>query len=161
MVMEICPVLDKLYNNKYDKILKLIINGIMKLKFMIDWDKKSIERIDRHYREVLYPSINFTYFCRHFEEIYKVLLNEEEILPDILNDITFYTFNGINARYKILVNADEDKKNAEKLLSKITEQKLKRQEARNRGLSEYHSFIIREVEDFIEKYPFWKEMLRY
>ena len=67
---------------------------------MIDWDAAEIKMIDKHYREVLEPSIDFIYFCQHFEEMYKVTTSDGVLLPDILNDITFYTLNGINAKYK-------------------------------------------------------------
>lgn len=39
-------------------------------------------------------------------------------------------------------------------------QRANRQYARNNGIDEYYKFIVEEVEDFIEKYPFWKELLR-
>lgn len=128
---------------------------------MIDWDIKEIEKIEQHYKKTLNPSLNLTYFCRHFEEIYRLLTDEEELLPDILNDITYYTFNGINAKYKVLISADKDKQQTEKLLARRMKQRAQRQEARNKGLTEYHNFIINEVEEFIKKYPYWKELLRY
>ncbi|MBR0471918.1 MAG: hypothetical protein IJI98_04390 [Methanosphaera sp.] len=128
---------------------------------MIDWDIKEIEKIEQHYKKTLNPSLNLTYFCRHFEEIYRLLTDEEELLPDILNDITYYTFNGINAKYKVLISVDKDKQQTEKLLARRMKQKAQRQEARNKGLTEYHNFIINEVEEFIKKYPYWKELLRY
>jgi len=39
-------------------------------------------------------------------------------------------------------------------------QRAQRQEARNNGLDEYYNFIIKEIEDFIKIYPFWKELLK-
>ena len=128
---------------------------------MIDWDIKEIEKIEQHYKKTLNPSLNLTYFCRHFEEIYRLLTDEEELLPDILNDITYYTINGINAKYKVLISADTDKQQTEKLLARRMKQRAQRQEARNKGLTEYHNFIIKEVAEFIKKYPYWKELLRY
>ncbi|WP_323735554.1 hypothetical protein PXD04_06550 [Methanosphaera sp. ISO3-F5] len=128
---------------------------------MIDWDIKEIEKIEQHYKKTLNPSLNLTYFCRHFEEIYRLLTDEEELLPDILNDITYYTINGINAKYKVLISADTDKQQTEKLLARRMKQRAQRQEARNKGLTEYHKFIIKEVAEFIKKYPYWKELLRY
>lgn len=126
---------------------------------MIDWDMKEILEIDKHYKKVLNPSVNLIYFCRHFEEIYRMTANEKEIIPDIFNDITYYTFNGVNARYKLLFGAEEDKEISEVLLIKRMKQRAKRQEARNKGLDEYYDFMIKEVEEFVVKYPFWKELL--
>lgn len=127
---------------------------------MIDWDTKAIEKIEKHYQKILKPSINFNYFCRHFEEIYRMSTNEGVLIPDIFNDITYYTFNGVNARYKLLFGAEEDKEITEKLLVKRMKQRAQRQEARNNGLDEYYKFIIKEIEDFIKIYPFWKELLK-
>jgi hypothetical protein len=127
---------------------------------MIDWDAAEIKMIDKHYREVLEPSIDFIYFCQHFEEMYKVTTSDGVLLPDILNDITFYTLNGINAKYKILVFTKDDEELTEKLTSKRMEQRAKRQEAHSKGLTEYHEFILGEVKDFVEKYPFWNRLLR-
>lgn len=128
---------------------------------MIDWDIKELEKIEKHYKTILNPSINITYFCRHFEEIYILITNEEELLPDILNDLTYYTINGINAKHKILFGADIDKEVTEKLVNKRMKQIAHRQEAREEGLTEYYNFMTREVEDFVSKYPFWKELLSY
>lgn len=128
---------------------------------MIDWDIRELEKIEKHYKTILNPSINITYFCRHFEEIFVLLTSEEELLPDILNDLTFYTLNGVNAKYKILIAAERDKEVTEKLLIKRMKQRADRQKARNKGLSDYYNFIISEIEEFIEKYPFWKDLLFY
>ena len=127
---------------------------------MIDWDFNEIDKIDKHYRKVLKPAINFNYFCRHFEEIYLMSIDDELIIPDIFNDITYYTFNGINAKDKLLFAADKEKKVTEKLLSKRMAQKARRQASRNMGMESYYKFITGEVEAFVKKYPFWKELLR-
>lgn len=127
---------------------------------MIDWDMKLIEKIDQHYNEIISPSVNLIYFCRHFEEIYRMTLDDEVLIPDIFNDITFYTYNGINAKYKMLFFAKHEEQTTEKLLAKRMEQRAKRQEARQKGLDEYYSFMIEEVQDFIKKYPFWNNLLR-
>lgn len=127
---------------------------------MIDWDLTTIKKIDEHYQNVLNPSIDFIYFTRHFEEIYRLSLDEEELIPDILNDITYYTFNGVNAKYKLLFLSDNDMELSDRMLAKRMKQRANRQYARNNGIDEYYKFIVEEVEDFIEKYPFWKELLR-
>lgn len=127
---------------------------------MIDWDFDEIDKIDKHYRKVLKPGINFNYFCRHFEEIYRMSIDDELLIPDIFNDITYYTFNGINAKDKLLFVADKEKEVTEKLLAKRMAQRAQRQESRNRGMEYYYQFITGEVEEFVKKYPFWKELLR-
>lgn len=127
---------------------------------MIDWDVDEIERMDEHYSKVMNPSVNFKYFCRHFEEIYRMSLEDEVLMPDIFNDITFYTFNGVNARYKLLTTSNNDDV-TEKLVPQRMKQRAQRQEAHNRGVEAYYEFVIREVEEFVERYPFWKELLRY
>ena len=36
----------------------------------------------------------------------------------------------------------------------------KRQEAHHQGLDEYYAFMMKEVEDFVKRYPFWKDLIR-
>ncbi len=127
---------------------------------MIDWDAKEITMIDKHYQEILDPSVNLIYFCHHFEEIYTMTMNDEILMPDIFNDITYYTSNGINARYKILISPKKEEEVQQKLLPHRMKQRAKRQEAHNKGLKDYYDFMIKEVEEFIKIYPFWKELLR-
>jgi asparagine synthetase A len=127
---------------------------------MIDWDVKNITMMDKHYKEILHPSVNLIYFCRHFEEIYTMTMNEEVLLPDIFNDIMFYTSNGINARYKVLYSPKKEEEISEKLLPQRMKQRAKRQKAHNNGLDEYYDFMMKEVEEFVKKYLFWKELIR-
>lgn len=127
---------------------------------MIDWNAREITLMDKHYQEILNPSVNLIYFCRHFEEIYSMTIDDEILLPDIFNDITYYTSNGINARYKVLIHPKKEEETLEKLLPERMKQRAKRQEAHNKGLEEYYDFMIGEVEEFIRIYPFWKELLR-
>lgn len=124
---------------------------------MIDWDEKTIEQIDLHYRKILSPSINFKYFCRYFEQIYPIITDNDEILPDILNDITFYTLNGINAKDKIITPLPTKDKE-EKIYNKIKKQKNHRHMAMTRGISEYYQFIQDELDEFVKKHPYWKEI---
>lgn len=127
---------------------------------MIDWDVKTITLMDKHYQEILNPSVNLIYFCRHFEDIYTMTMNEEVLLPDIFNDITYYTSNGINARYKVLYFPKREEEITEKLLPQRMKQRAKRQEAHNQGLDKYYAFMMKEVEDFVKRYPFWKDLIR-
>ena len=127
---------------------------------MIDWDMEEIEKIDKHYRKILHPSVNLEYFCIHFEEIYRMAVEEEVLIPDIFNDITYYTYNGVNARYKLLFSADYEDDIAERMVEKRMFQRANRQASRNRGLQEYYDFMIEEVKNFVEKYPFWSPLLR-
>lgn len=127
---------------------------------MIDWDAKTITLMDKHYQEILNPSVNLIYFCRHFEEIYTMAMNEEVLIPDIFNDIMYYTSNGINARYKVLYSLKKEEEISEKLLPQRMKQRAKRQKAHNNGLDEYYDFMMKEVEEFVKKYPFWKELIR-
>ena len=121
---------------------------------------KEIEKIEKHYQEILSPSVNLTYFCRHFEDIYRMAMDEEVLIPDIFNDITYYTINGINARYKLLFFPKFEEETTEKLLAKRMRQRAERQEARNKGLENYYEFMINEVIEFVERYPFWNVLLK-
>ena len=125
---------------------------------MIDWDFIEIEKIDKHYKEILNPSVNLKYFCNHYEEIIRISMAEEVLLPDIFNDITYYTLNGINARYKVLLVNEEEV--TEKLVPQRMKQRAQRQEARYKGIGEYYKFMMREEIEFVEKYPFWKDLIR-
>ena len=127
---------------------------------MIDWDLYEIEKIDRHFRQMLHPSVNLLFFCRNFEQIYPMTISDEVLLPDIFNDITYYTINGVNARYKVLISTKDNEDIAEKLLPERMKQRARRQEAHNKGLDEYYEFMMNEVIEFVEKYPFWKQLIR-
>lgn len=116
--------------------------------------------MDKHYQEILYPSVNLIYFCRHFEEIYTMTMNEEVLLPDIFHDVMFYTLNGINARYKVLYSPKKEEEITEKLLPQRMKQRANRQEAHNNGLDSYYSFMMGEIEEFVKRYPFWKDLIR-
>lgn len=124
----------------------------------MDWDFIEIEKIDKHFKEILNPSINLIYFCNHYEEIIQICMDDEVLLPDIFNDITYYTLNGINARYKVLLVNEEEVTG--KLLPQRMKQRAQRQEAHNKGIDEYYKFIMGEVLEFVEKYPFWKDLIR-
>lgn len=87
-------------------------------------------------------------------------ISDEVLLPDIFNDITYYTINGVNARYKVLVSTKDNEDIAEKLLPERMKQRARRQEAHNKGLDEYYEFMMNEVIEFVEKYPFWKQLIR-
>lgn len=125
---------------------------------MIDWDFVEIKKMDEHYKEILNPSVNLIYFCHHFNEIIRICMDEEVLLPDIFNDITYYTINGVNARYKVLLVNEEEI--TEKLLPQRMKQRAQRQKAHYNGINEYYKFMMREVEEFVEKYPFWKDLIR-
>lgn len=67
---------------------------------MIDWDIDSIKKVESHYNNIFNPKLDLIYFTKTFESMYKFITNEGEVLPDLLNDLTYYTKDGINAKYK-------------------------------------------------------------
>lgn len=125
---------------------------------MIDWNSRAILKIEDHYNELFNPKLNLEYFSKHYEEIYRVITPEGEILPDLLNDITYYTTNGINARYKILL-PKLDKKTEKKLIVNRMRQKAKRRSALERSIYSYYRFLLCEIIDFTKKYPHWNKIL--
>ncbi|AWX32170.1 hypothetical protein [Methanosphaera sp. BMS] len=126
---------------------------------MIDWNYDLIRTINNHYNRILNPSVDLFYFIRNFEEIYRMSISDEVLLPDIFHDVMLYTLNNVNARNKIIISEEE-----QFILDNILEQKRviqqeKRQKAYEEGLDAYYKFIVDEVIEFVELYPFWSQLI--
>ena len=127
--------------------------------FMIDWNYDLIRTINNHYNRILNPSVDLFYFIRNFEEIYRMSISDEVLLPDIFHDVMLYTLNNVNARNKIIISEEE-----QFILDNILEQKRviqqeNRQKAYEKGLDAYYKFIVDEVIEFVELYPFWSQLI--
>lgn len=126
---------------------------------MIDWNYDLIRTINNHYNRILNPSVDLFYFIRNFEEIYRMSISDEVLLPDIFHDVMLYTLNNVNARNKIIISEEE-----QFILDNILEQKRviqqeNRQKAYEKGLDAYYKFIVDEVIEFVELYPFWSQLI--
>lgn len=126
---------------------------------MIDWNYDLIRTINEHYNKILNPSVDLIYFIRNFEEIYRMSISDEVLLPDIFQDVMLYTFNGINAKNKIILSENEEFIINNVLEQKRVVQQQKRQEAYEKDLDSYYKFIIDEVIEFVEIYPFWSQLI--
>ncbi|RAP54465.1 MAG: hypothetical protein BZ137_02215 [Methanosphaera sp. rholeuAM130] len=126
---------------------------------MIDWNYDLIRTINEHYNKILNPSVDLIYFIRNFEEIYRMSISDEVLLPDIFQDVMLYTFNGINAKNKIILSENEEFIINNVLEQKRVVQQQKRQEAYEKDLDSYYKFIIDEVIEFVERYPFWSQLI--
>ncbi|MBO7718980.1 MAG: hypothetical protein J6S29_02390 [Methanosphaera sp.] len=126
---------------------------------MIDWNYNLIRTINDHYNRILNPSINLIYFIRNFEEIYRMSISDEILLPDIFQDVMMYTLNDVNARNKILLSEEEQFKLDTVLDQKRIIQQENRQKAYEEGLDAYYKFIVDEVIEFVEVYPFWNQLI--
>lgn len=126
---------------------------------MIDWNYNLIQTINDHYNTILNPGINLNYFIRNFEQIYRTSIADEVILPDIFQDVMCYTFNGINAKDKLILSSKEEEILDSILIDKRLEQTAKRQEAIEKSMDEYYKFMIEEVLEFVDKYPYWSELI--
>lgn len=127
--------------------------------FMIDWNYDLIRTINNHYNIILNPSVDLFYFIRNFEEIYRMSISDEVLLPDIFHDVMLYTLNNVNARNKIIISEEE-----QFILDNVLEQKRviqqeNRQKAYEEGLDAYYKFIVDEVIEFVELYPFWSQLI--
>lgn len=127
--------------------------------FMIDWNYDLIRTINNHYNRILNPSVDLFYFIRNFEEIYRMSISDEVLLPDIFHDVMLYTLNNVNARNKIIISEEE-----QFILDNVLEQKRviqqeNRQKAYEEGLDAYYKFIVDEVIEFVELYPFWSQLI--
>ncbi len=127
--------------------------------FMIDWNYDLIRTINNHYNRILNPSVDLFYFIRNFEEIYRMSISDEVLLPDIFHDVMLYTLNNVNARNKIIISEEE-----QFILDNVLEQKRviqqeNRQKAYEKGLDAYYKFIVDEVIEFVELYPFWSQLI--
>ena len=125
---------------------------------MIDWDYKEIERIEDHYNKIFPEKINLKYFTSHFEEIYKITIQDKEILPDLLDNITYYTLNGINAKHKILLHPIDEEIKLD-LFKKRTIQRIKRRKALEKDLNKLYQFQVEEIKEFTINYPQWKQLI--
>ena len=117
---------------------------------MIDWNYDLIRTINNHYNRILNPSVDLFYFIRNFEEIYRMSISDEVLLPDIFHDVMLYTLNNVNARNKIIISEEE-----QFILDNVLEQKRviqqeNRQKAYEKGLDTYYKFIVDEVIEFVE-----------
>lgn len=126
---------------------------------MIDWNYDLIRTINNHYNRILNPSVDLFYFIRNFEEIYRMSISDEVLLPDIFHDVMLYTLNNVNARNKIIISEEE-----QFILDNVLEQKRviqqeNRQKAYEEGLDAYYKFIVDEVIEFVELYPFWSQLI--
>ncbi len=126
---------------------------------MIDWNYDLIRTINNHYNRILNPSVDLFYFIRNFEEIYRMSISDEVLLPDIFHDVMLYTLNNVNARNKIIISEEE-----QFILDNVLEQKRviqqeNRQKAYEKGLDAYYKFIVDEVLEFVELYPFWSQLI--
>ncbi|MBQ6444345.1 MAG: hypothetical protein IJJ11_06680 [Methanosphaera sp.] len=126
---------------------------------MIDWNYDLIRTINNHYNIILNPSVDLFYFIRNFEEIYRMSISDEVLLPDIFHDVMLYTLNNVNARNKIIISEEE-----QFILDNVLEQKRviqqeNRQKAYEEGLDAYYKFIVDEVIEFVELYPFWSQLI--
>lgn len=127
--------------------------------FMIDWNYDLIRTINNHYNRILNPSVDLFYFIRNFEEIYRMSISDEVLLPDIFHDVMLYTLNGVNAKNKIIISEEE-----QFILETVLEQRRviqqeNRQKAYEEGLDAYYKFIVDEVIEFVEAYPFWNQLI--
>ena len=126
---------------------------------MIDWNYNLIQTINNHYNNILNPSVNLTYFIKNFEQIYRMSISDEEILPDVFQDVMCYTFNGVNARHKIILSSEEEFIVDTILAQKRAIQQKNRHDAYEKGLDSYYKFLIDEVVEFVNRYPFWNELI--
>ena len=126
---------------------------------MIDWNYDLIRTINDHYKSIMNPSVDLMYFIRNFEEIYHMSLSDKVLLPDIFHDVMCYTLNGVNARHKILLTAEEEMIWENYLEEKRNVQLKKRHDAYDRGVDDYYKFMVNEVLAFVERYPFWDKLI--
>lgn len=86
-------------------------------------------------------------------------ISDEILLPDIFQDVMMYTLNDVNARNKILLSKEEQFKLDTVLDQKRIIQQENRQKAYEEGLDAYYKFIVDEVIEFVEVYPFWNQLI--
>ena len=126
---------------------------------MIDWNYDLIRTINEHYNKILNPSVDLMFFIRNFEAIYRMSISDNIILPDIFQDVMCYTQNGINAKHKILLSKEEEF-TLENIIEPQRDVQLhNRHEAYDKSLDEYYDFIIKEVVEFVDKYPHWNKLI--
>lgn len=127
---------------------------------MIDWDYERIDDMQKHYDEVFDPQVDFHYFTRNFEEIYRMSLYDGVLLPDILNDVTYYTTNGVNAKDKILFPPTFNDSLLKRISEDLKTQRDRRMNALGRGITTLYRFQVKEVVDFVKRYPQWSDLIK-
>lgn len=127
---------------------------------MIDWDIDSIKKVESHYNNIFNPKLDLIYFTKTFESMYRFITNEGEVLPDLLNDLTYYTKDGINAKYKLIMPTIDDDKTKSELARHRLKQKIFRKEALEKSVDSYFNYLLEDIEEFTDKYPQYQNILR-
>lgn len=127
---------------------------------MIDWDISYIQELEDHYNEIFEEHLNLVYFTNNFENIYRLTIRDKFLLPDLFHDVMLYTFNGINARDKMMYSEKELEILEEVLEEERINQRKKRHDVIDKNLEAYYEFLQEELREFIKKYPFWENVFR-
>lgn len=130
---------------KYPQWTKLVL-------YEINWDKEKINTLTKENKET---KINYNYLAKHFKEIYLTTLQDGILLPELFESIEYCTTDNTNALETIII-PELPENTREKLSKKRMERMLK---LSTKSQEEIKNKLNKEVKEFTEKYPQWKEIL--
>jgi len=130
---------------------------------MNDWDEEyinNLKEVDKHIKESK-VELNYEFITEHYFEMYEVAMNAGTIMP--------YRFNTIGLAYRghdhdrptKYQNFDpEIKKRLEKAYAKRNENQYKYMDTRKDPKEKYEKFLDKEIFDFIEEFPQYKDIIK-
>ncbi len=130
---------------------------------MNDWDEEyinNLKEVDKHIKESK-VELNYEFITEHYFEMYEVAMNAGTIMP--------YRFNTIGLAYRghdhdrptKFQNFDpEIKKRLEKAYAKRNENQYKYMDPRKDPKEKYEKFLDKEIFDFIEEFPQYKNIIK-
>lgn len=130
---------------KYPQWTKLVL-------YEINWDEEKINALTKENKET---KINYNYLAEHFKEIYLTTLQDSILLPELFESIEYCTTDNTNV-LKTIIIPELPENTREKLSKKRMERMLK---LSTKSQEEVKNELNKEVKEFTEKYPQWKEIL--
>ncbi|MBQ6219355.1 MAG: hypothetical protein IJJ47_06470 [Methanosphaera sp.] len=127
-----------------------------------DWDIEyinNLKEVDKHIKEST-VKLNYDFITEHYFEMYEVALNAGTIMP--------YRFNTVGLAYKghdhdrptKFQNFDpEVKKRLENAYKKRNELQFKYANPESDPVGRYKEFLDKEIYDFIEEFPQYKDII--
>ena len=129
---------------------------------MKDWDEKYIENlkeVDKNIKEST-VSLNYDFITEHYFEMYEVALNAGTIMPYRLNTIGLAYRGHDHDKPTKFNNFDKSvKERLEKSYAKRSENQYKYMNPKIDPKEKYEKFLDKEIYDFIEEFPQFKDII--
>lgn len=129
---------------------------------MKDWDEnyiKNLKEVDKNIKETT-VKLNYEFITQHYFEMYETALNNGTIMPYRLNTIGLAYTGHDHDRPTKFQNFDENvKKRLKESYKKRNENQFKYMNPQLDPKEKYEKFLDKEIYDFIEEFPQYKDMI--